>query len=95
MSNCIVQLYTSFLLRIVLQCESVSFNQDLLYWEVVQMGHFPKKLKILCDVTQYAYAECQVTKHLYTLAINLVTLKCEHFNCNSDNLFSTGYVNNI
>jgi hypothetical protein len=45
------------------------FTQDLLYWQVVQIGNFPKKLKNLCDVTQYAYAESQVT-----LALNLVTL---------------------
>ena len=44
---------------------------------------FSKKAQNLCDVTQYAYAECQVTKHIYTLAMNLVTLKCQYLNGNN------------
>jgi hypothetical protein len=61
-----------------------TIDQDLLYWEVVQIGHFPKKLKIcVCDATQHAYAECQVTKHIYTLAMNLVTQKCQYLNGNN------------
>jgi hypothetical protein len=60
--------------------KEVSLIQDLLYWEVVQIGHFPKKAKNLCDVTQYAHDESRVTKHIYTLAMNLVTLKCQYLN---------------
>jgi hypothetical protein len=44
---------------------------------------FSKKAQNLCDVTQYAYAESQVTKHIYTLAMNLVTLKCQYLNGNN------------
>jgi hypothetical protein len=51
--------------------------------EVVEIGHFPKKAQNLCDVTQYAYAECQVTKQIYTLAINLFILKCQYLNGNN------------
>jgi hypothetical protein len=39
---------------------------------------FSKKAQNLCDVTQCAYAECQVTKHINILAMNLVTLKCQY-----------------
>jgi hypothetical protein len=35
---------------------------------------FSKKAQNLCDVAQYAYSESQVIKHIYTLAMNLVTL---------------------
>jgi hypothetical protein len=44
---------------------------------------FSKKAQNVCDVTQYAYAEYQVTKHIYTLAMNLVTLKCQCLNGNN------------
>jgi hypothetical protein len=46
-------------------------------------GPFSKKAQNLCDVTQYANAECQVTKHIYNLAMNLVTLKYQYLNCNN------------
>jgi hypothetical protein len=54
----------------------------MLYEEVDQISHLPKKAQNLCDVPQYAYAECQVTKYIYTLAMNLATLKCQYFNGN-------------
>jgi hypothetical protein len=43
----------------------------------------------LCDFTQYAYAEWQVTKHIYTLAMNLVTLKCQCLNGNNSVIYAS------
>jgi hypothetical protein len=35
-----------------------------------------------CDIIWYANAEYQVTKFIYNLAMNFVTLKCQYLNGN-------------
>ena len=45
------------------------------------------KAQNLCDVTQYVYAECQVTKFIYIVPMILVTTKC-HFSKGNNQLIS-------
>jgi hypothetical protein len=45
--------------------------------EVVQKKQLALKAQYLSDVTQYAYAECQVTKFIHNLVMDLVRFKCE------------------
>jgi hypothetical protein len=51
-----------------------SLTQDFFVLSGRSDKHLAKKASNVCDVTQYAYPECQVTKYTYSLAMNLVTL---------------------
>jgi hypothetical protein len=44
---------------------------------------FSKKAQNLCDVIQYTHYESQVTKYIYTIAMNLFILKCQYLNGNN------------